>query len=127
MKYRYYSKLRPIDLGTYPTEGAQDIHNFDSRTYVEEAGCEVWGYIDYDRKLTDAEVKAYELVQHQDFQTDEMRVALAKVDMTLIMRCGETIDEAKDRLSKLLDSELCNLADHHIECWIEDMEEMEDI
>ena len=61
--YRYYSKLRPVDLGTYPRRGAQDIHNYDSRTYVEDAGCEVWGYIEYDRELTPEEIRNYELVK----------------------------------------------------------------
>ena len=55
---------------------------------------------------------------------DEMREARATVGILLTMREGETLAEARDRLSKLLDSELCNLADHHIECWIEDMEEI---
>ena len=61
--YRYYSKFRPVDLGTYPPAGAQDIHNYDSRTYVEDAGCEVWGYIEYDRELTPEEIRNYELVK----------------------------------------------------------------
>ena len=34
-------------------------------------------------------------------------------------RDGETVEEATGRLESLLDSELCNLADHHISCQIE--------
>lgn len=59
---RYYSRLRPVGPGTYPKDGAQAIHNYDRRQYVEDAGCEVWGYIDYDRELTEKETEGYELV-----------------------------------------------------------------
>ena len=61
MKYRYYSKLRPVGPGTFPKEGVQEIFNYDCQTYVEEVGREVWGYIEYDRELTDAEIRDYEL------------------------------------------------------------------
>ena len=60
---RYYSSLRPIGPGTYPKDGAQDIHNYDNRQYIEDAGCECWGYIDYNRELTPEELKNFELVQ----------------------------------------------------------------
>jgi hypothetical protein len=35
-------------------------------------------------------------------------------NLYLMMREGETEEEALERLTSLLDSELCNLADHHI-------------
>jgi len=38
------------------------IHNYDSRRYVDDAGCEVWGYIDYDRELSREECDHYNLV-----------------------------------------------------------------
>ncbi len=60
---RYYSKMRPVAPGTFPNRGASGIHNFDERTYIPECGCEAWGYIDYDRELTDAEIAAYELIK----------------------------------------------------------------
>ena len=38
-----------------------EIHNYDSKTYCEELGREVWGYIDYERPLTRYDCNAYEL------------------------------------------------------------------
>lgn len=58
---RYYSILRPVGLGTYPREGAEQIRNYDCRQYVQEIGREAWGYIDYSRELTAQEMAAYEL------------------------------------------------------------------
>lgn len=60
---RYYSKMRPVAPGTFPNAGAVEIHNYDERTYIPECGCEAWGYIEYDRELTDAEISAYEFVK----------------------------------------------------------------
>lgn len=59
---RYYSKLRPVGPGTYPLNGARDIHNYGERQYIQDAGCEVWGFIDYDRELEPAEAHRYDLV-----------------------------------------------------------------
>lgn len=59
---RYYSRLRPVGPGTYPRNGARDIQNYDDRQYVADAGCEVWGHIDYDRVLTPEEASSYDLV-----------------------------------------------------------------
>ena len=60
--YRYYSKLRPVSIGTYPKGGVQSLHNYVDRQYVMDAGCKVWGYVEYDRELTQQEAFAYDLV-----------------------------------------------------------------
>ena len=65
MKYRYYSRLRPVGPGTFPNHDVLEIHNYDSRTYIEDAGCEVWGYIDYAQDITEREARSYELVKGQ--------------------------------------------------------------
>lgn len=59
---RYYSRMRPLGPGTFPTSGAQNILNYDDRTYVEEIGCEALGYVEYDRELSQEEIDAYELI-----------------------------------------------------------------
>ena len=43
----------------------------------------------------------------------------ATVSLSLVMREGETKEEAENRLYDLLYGELCTLADHHIDFWIE--------
>ena len=61
---RYYSTHRPVTPGSFPNPPGNkvlEIHNFDSKTYCEELGREVWGYIDYERPLTRYDCNAYEL------------------------------------------------------------------
>lgn len=58
---KYYSTQRPVMPGSYPKEGVVEIENFDERTLCKEIGREAWGYIEYDRELTEAETRDYEL------------------------------------------------------------------
>ena len=53
---RYYSIMRPVMPGSYPKKAAaQEIENFDEKTFCEEIGREAWGYIDYSEELTESE------------------------------------------------------------------------
>ncbi len=63
MRYRYWLTLRPAMPGTVPTKNLECVENFDSRAYSEEAGREVWGYVEYSEPLTDKQVAEYELVK----------------------------------------------------------------
>ena len=47
---RYYSTLRPIGPGTCP-DNFDEFENFDYRTYVDEIGREVWGWVEYAEPL----------------------------------------------------------------------------
>ena len=61
---RYYSIMRPVMPGSYPKKAAaQEIENFDEKTFCEEIGREAWGYIDYSEELTESEAADYELVK----------------------------------------------------------------
>lgn len=51
-----------------------------------------------------------------------METLSADVNFRLLMRDGETRDEAMNRLTDLLLKELCQLADHHIDFWFEGCE-----
>lgn len=59
--YRYYLLMRPAMPGTIPTRNVVEIHNFDYRQYVSEIDWKAWGYVDYSEKLSDADIKNYEL------------------------------------------------------------------
>lgn len=63
MRYKYWLTLRPAMPGTIPTDNLVWINNFDSRTYEEEVGREVWGYVEYSRRLPDRKVANYELIE----------------------------------------------------------------
>ena len=63
MRYRYWLKMRPAMPGTIPTENLTCINNFDSRTYEEEVGREVWGYVEYLTRLPNDKIAGYELIE----------------------------------------------------------------
>lgn len=85
---RYYSTQRPVTPGSYPKgQGNKvlEIHNFDSRTYCEEIQREAWGYVEYEKPLTEREVADYELTK------GPLKI-IAKVPAdTITYRCGERL------------------------------------
>ena len=65
MRYRYYSPLRPLSLGTFPKpQGNEVLHieHFADMQYVPEIARQAWGYIEYKEALTEIEATAYELI-----------------------------------------------------------------
>lgn len=58
---RYYTIMRPVAPGTFPKEGMKEFENFDCRTYIEEINHEAWGWLEYDRELTETEARSYDL------------------------------------------------------------------
>ena len=65
MRYRYYLLLRSAMPGTIPMKNLVGIENFDSIMYNEDAGREVWGYVEYSQPLTDKTVSEYDLMEVQ--------------------------------------------------------------
>lgn len=64
--FRYYSTGRPISMGTFPKPKGNKvvaITNFDSKILVAEIEREAWGYIDYEKPLSEHEAYQYELVR----------------------------------------------------------------
>lgn len=66
--YRYESTQRPVSIGTHPKKGVVEICNYkEGKRKVLCAGWNVvesWGYIEYNRKLTDKEMTDYELAYY---------------------------------------------------------------
>lgn len=88
MVYRYYSTQRPVQIGGYPaSENVTLIHNFEDPKYCEEIGRPAWGYIEYDRLLSEKEIKNYELVYENATHIYEV----------CIMRYGYATVNAKNR------------------------------
>ena len=58
---KYYSTQRPLMPGCCPRAGVQEVVNFDDKKFCEEIGCEAWGFVEYNRELTQNEVDDYEL------------------------------------------------------------------
>ncbi len=65
---RYYSTQRPVAPGTFPKPAGNkvlEIVNFDELKYCPESGRDCWGYIEYEKPLTEKEAVDYELVREQ--------------------------------------------------------------
>lgn len=63
---RYYSTQRPIVPGSFPKPKGNTIEqivNFPAKTYVDEIWKQAWGYIDYEKALSEKDVSDYELTQ----------------------------------------------------------------
>ena len=58
---KYYSTQRPLMPGCCPRAGVQEVVNFDDKKFCKEIGCEAWGFVEYNRELTQDEVDDYEL------------------------------------------------------------------
>ena len=62
--FRYYSTQRPVDIGTFPKpqdNKVVEIVNFDKRIPVENGTMRAWGYIEYQKPLTEQQADDYEL------------------------------------------------------------------
>ena len=57
MLHRYYLTQRPVSIGTQP----KGFFSFSDDPGELPNGITYYGYVDYDRDLTDKEVKEYEL------------------------------------------------------------------
>lgn len=67
---RYYSILRPVGIGTFPKPTGNEvktIENFDKREFVQEISREAWGFIEYEKALSEVDEKNYELVKSREF------------------------------------------------------------
>lgn len=60
--HRYYLTQRPPGIGCQP-EGFIEVEWFVGRIFVPSIGREAWGYVEYDRKLTEKEITDYELTE----------------------------------------------------------------
>ena len=108
MSYRYYSVHRPIGPGTIPNVNGVNIvgiHNYDKRCYVDDAGREVWGYVDYDAIIPNGMARQYELVSPLDeYSESEQRWIKFK---TLISKLALKADsDLGERLVHLMDSDI---------------------
>lgn len=62
--YVYYSTQRPVGPGTCPKEGLLETYNFSDMEHLPALPCNkvAFGYLLYDRMLTDQEIDDYELI-----------------------------------------------------------------
>ena len=61
---RYYSTQRPAGPGTFPKpkdNRVLDLWNFGKPLFCEQVNRDAWGYIDYEKPLTEQQTADYEL------------------------------------------------------------------
>ncbi len=91
MKYRYFSTMRPVSIGTYPNNGkVVEIHNFDSRKMIPKIQREAWGYIDYSEPLTEKEALSYELVAERPADYEDKQLICDHLLETLKLTRGQS-------------------------------------
>ena len=57
--WRYYCRFRPPMPGGIPRDGITNMASFDWPQSFNGVGC--WGWVEYDRPLTEKEISDYEL------------------------------------------------------------------
>jgi len=70
-RYRYYCLYRPAGPGSVP-RGLIDLKNFDDKQFVPEIGKEAWGWVEYEKPLTDKEIRDYELMEETEMKNDKI-------------------------------------------------------
>lgn len=73
--YKYYSTMRYLDIGTFPKD-CFELKNYETRKQVLP-GIMAWGEVTYTRKLTEKELKDYELTE--DVNKDEALQDIGKL------------------------------------------------
>lgn len=62
-EYKYYSYLRPVAPGTYPSGiTLLSVENYDTRQFCEEIQTVAWGYFVTDTKLSVSDIVQYDLI-----------------------------------------------------------------
>ena len=57
--YRYYCSYRPPMPGAIPRKGLVRVASYDYKQSISGRGA--WGFVEYDRELTEKEIVDYEL------------------------------------------------------------------
>lgn len=96
-RFRYWSTLRPVSIGTYPREyGVVEIANFRQREFVPEINAYAWGFIDFENELPESEQDHYDLRPEVKVDPELERIArafakaLARGNMKAISKAVET-------------------------------------
>ena len=64
--YRYYLTQRPAMPGTFPKPQGNrvlSIENYDERTFCEEIGREAWGYVEYEKPVSEVLLRNFEMAE----------------------------------------------------------------
>ena len=77
--YRYFTTQRPPMIGCVPN-GMKAVVDFAEKVFVNSIGREAWGYVLYDKKLTEQQIADYELTEDPN-NSSEKNEALHQAKM----------------------------------------------
>lgn len=104
--YKYYSIFRPFEMGTFPKDYI-DIKNYETRKQVLP-GIMAYGEVTYNRKLTEEELKYYELTEdiNKEEALQDIR-NLDKIDEVLLNKkfYDKGISSVIKKMSELIQKE----------------------
>ena len=63
--YTYYTRMRPPGPGCQPSNGLQEVKDYDGRKATDD-GILAWGEVTYNRPLSETEISDYELTLEVD-------------------------------------------------------------
>lgn len=69
---RYFTLYRPPMPGAVP-KGFTGCGSFSERTYIERLHRSVWGWVEYDQPLSDADIRDYELLPDASILDNQSR------------------------------------------------------
>jgi hypothetical protein len=110
-KYKYYLLHRPLDIGTAPNDFIESS-SFGIKQRVLKDGTEAWGTVTYDRKLTDEEVKKFELLEaiseekKQEAIKDIQNLDRIYKDLIELPFNDKSINILMDKMSTLINKEI---------------------
>ena len=109
--YKYYTLHRPIDIGSVPNNFIIFI-NYETKEKINNTSIEAWGEVYYENRLSQKEIKDYELKEEPAKEEKEKALQdIRKLDeiYTKIINFkpnNEELNIVMDRISDLVNKEI---------------------
>jgi hypothetical protein len=108
-KFRYYLTQRPPSIGTHPREAIK-VESFDTKQEFEGVSC--WGYVEYEKALTDKQIEEYELFEkaaeiNENIESEKERESKPLIDMKINkdVDVSEIMENLKNGVGNIFNNE----------------------
>lgn len=117
---RYYSKLRPVSLGTFPKNSAYvGHHNFDDRKFCDDIEDYAWGYVEYSEPLAEKDIEMYDLADASMKKYYGVLFRVNNATGRVSAKLYNTVTAAQKPDNKEMSGKTCNT----MLCWYNSIEE----
>lgn len=103
--YKYYLTKRPAAPGSIPN-GANEVINYNEKTYIKKIDCKAWAVVSYPEKLAPEVIRSYELTPED---TAPNRKQLELTAGRLLMKSGYKGKEALATVQNMTLNELLTI------------------